>query len=149
MAHEDANIDLTPEEQVELENYLRGGMISGAASQMEEKHNLHKFLTDVVLTKDTTKLGYLKEEEIGLPKIPLRTLKELGLFCDEVADMGYYAEYFKKKAEILTSTSLSKEAKLLELSVVQRRELGDITRRRKGKENKGWFKKKGKGESDE
>jgi hypothetical protein len=142
MAHEDLNLDLTPEEQIQIENFLRGGM-AGGSSQPEEKHNVHKFLHDVVEAEDTTKLGYLKEEEIGLPKLPLRTLKELALFCKDIAGMTYFGEYFDKQAEIMTSTSLSKDAKLLELSVVQRRELGDITRKKVMKENKGWFKKKG------
>lgn len=141
MAHEDANVSLTPEEQIEIENYLRGGIPSQGGS-VDDKHNLHKFLHDVVIAPDTTKLGNLKEEEVGLPKLPIRTLKELALFCNDVANMDYFGDYLNKEAEILTSTSLSKDAKLLELSVVQRRELGDITRKKSSKPNKGWFKKK-------
>ena len=47
----------------------------------------------------------------------------------------------KKQSEILTSTSLSKEAKLLELAVVSRREVADVTKKPR-KENSSWFKRK-------
>ena len=39
------------------------------------------------------------------------------------------------------STSLSKDAKLIELAVMQRREIADVTKRPM-KENRGWFKGK-------
>jgi len=131
---------MVDEEMTDEELSQKLAALIGTTPTQEEKHNVHTFLRDVVLTRDTTRVGYLKEEEIGLPRLPMRTYKELALFCDEVADMGYYADYFNKKAEILTSTSLSKDAKLLELAVVTRREVADVTKKRK--KNKGWFRKK-------
>ncbi len=124
--------------QEQAEEYLKS---LGGAPAPEEKHGVHSFLYKVVVSDDTTKLGNLKEEEVGVPKLPLRTYKELALFCREVADMDYYANYFDKKAEILTSTSLSKEAMLIKLAVVQRRETTNILKA-PPKENKSWFKKK-------
>lgn len=136
-------LNLTPEEELELSNYLRGGLSSYGSTSTKTDHNIHKFLQDVVTAKDTTKLGYLGETELGTPKYPLRTLKELNLFCNEVANMKDFADYFLMQGEIMTSTSLSKDAKLLDLSVVTRRELGDITHRpKKKKKPSGWFKKK-------
>ena len=76
-----------------------------------------------------------------MPILPVRTYKELALFCSEVANMNYFSDYFLKKAEIATSTSLSKDAKLLSLAVMQRKEIADVTAAPK-KENKGWFKPK-------
>lgn len=116
----------------------------GAAPNPEEKMNVHKFLYDVATADDTTKVGYIVVNkdinELGVPRFPLRTLKELELYCNDVANMNYYAEYFRKKAEILTSTSLSRDAKLLTLAVLQKKEIADVTKVRK--ENKSWFKKK-------
>ena len=57
-----------------------------------------------------------------------------------IAEEEDWADYFKAKSEILTSTSLSKDAKLLELAVVSRREVADVTPKRQI--NTGWFKKK-------
>ena len=113
----------------------------GLAPIPEEKHSVHSFLHKVATSDDTTKLGNLSDEEVGLPKLPLRTYKELALFCDEIANMPYFSNYFNKKAEILTSTSLSKDALLLKLAVVIRREQSNILKTPKA--NKGWFRKKG------
>ena len=57
--------------------------------------------------------------------------------------MDYYGEYFRRKGEILTSTSLSKNAKLITLAItsMQKREMADTTKPKKV--NKGWFKKSG------
>jgi len=118
--------------------------IIGTAPMPDEKHNVHTFLFNVATAEDTTKVGFLRDDselnELGVPALPLRTYKELGLFCKEIADMDYFADYFMKKGEIITSTSLSRKGKLIDLAVVQRREIADITKHRKI--NKGWFKKK-------
>ena len=135
-----------PDEMSEEELAQRLSQLVGTVPTPEEKHNVHAFLTKVVTSDDTTKLGYLKEEEIGLPKLPLRTYKEIALFCKEVANMEYFSDYFEKKAEILTSTSLSRDAKLLNLAVIQKKEIADVTKRRKP--NKGWFAPKNKTETD-
>lgn len=126
---------ITPQEQEELKQLL------GAAAVPDEKHNTHSFLTKVVEEDDTTKVGNLEIEEIGEPKLPQRTLKELALFSKEIANMPEFAEYFNKEAEILTSTSLSKEGFLTKLATITTRQVADITQQPK-KKNKGWFKKK-------
>lgn len=66
----------------------------GTVPTGEEKQTVHAFLFNVARADDTTKLGYLREEEIGLPKLPIRTLKELALFCEDIASMKYMANYF-------------------------------------------------------
>jgi len=107
----------------------------------EGKQNVHSFFTNVIKAKDTTKVGNLKEEELGVPRLPLRTYKELALFCEDVYADESWATYFKKMGEILTSTSLSKEALLLRLSVTEKKEMADKTPLTR-KKNAGWFKSK-------
>ncbi len=114
----------------------------GTAPVADEKQNVHSFLFNVARADDTTKLGNLKEEEVGLPKLPVRTYKELALFCKDVGNMGYFHDYFMAKSEIMTSTSLSKDAKLIDLAVMNRKEIADVTKPKV--ENTGWFKKKNK-----
>ncbi len=116
--------------------------LGGTTPVAEERQNVHTFLHNVATAEDTTKVGFLNDEEIGMPRLPSRTYKDLALFCEEVANMDYYAAYFNKKSEILTSTSLSKDAKLITLAVSQKREFADATKPRKV--NKGWFNKKEK-----
>lgn len=129
---------LTPEEMLELQSFLKGNISAPAPA---ENYSIHKFLSDISLSKDTTKTGYLDASEIGIPDLPTRSLKELALFSRDIWGQPLFADYFAAKAEIITSTSLSKDAKLIELAVVARRELGDITKRNR-KPNKGWFSKK-------
>ncbi len=117
----------------------------GTAPTPDEKQNVHSFLFNVARADDTTKLGNLKEEEVGFPKLPVRTYKDLALFCKEVGNMPYFQDYFNKKAEIMTSTSLSKDAKLIDLAVMNRKEIADVTTPKA--ENTGWFKKKNKNPS--
>ena len=132
---ETIGLDLTEEERMAVEEAGYGGV------SQDIPQNVHTFLHNVAVTTDTTKLGYLKEEELGFPNLPIRTYKELALFCDKVADMPIFNEYFNSMSEIVTSTSLSKDAKLLELAVINRREVADVTKKPR-KENKGWFKPK-------
>lgn len=129
---------LTPAEQVELAQFL------SAAPMPEEKHSVHSFLHKVATSEDTTKLGYLSEEELGMPKLPLRTHKELAVFSKEVCGLDIFSDYFNKIGEITTSTSLSKNAKLLELAVINRRQLEDVTKKPRAK--RGFFKKRDESE---
>ena len=107
----------------------------------ESKRTLHAFFIDVIKSKDTTKTGNLTEIELGLPTLPVRSYKELSLFCEDIYANKGWNDFFSKMSEIQTSTSLSKDALLLKLSVTQKKELADVSPKPK-KENKGWFKKK-------
>jgi len=130
------------EEITENEIAERLASLVGTTPNAEERQNVHTFLHNVATAKDTSKTGNLAIEELGNPILPLRTYKELELFCRDVANMDWYANYFKKKGEILTATSLSRDAKLITLAIssLQKRELADVTKPKK--ENKGWFKPK-------
>lgn len=115
--------------------------LANTATVETEKHNAHTFLTKVVEEKDTTKLGFLKEEEVGIPKLSMRTLKELALYAKDIGDEEEWANYFNKRAEILTSTSLSKNAKLIDLAITQTRNVANVTPQPR-KINKSWFGQK-------
>jgi len=115
--------------------------LANIANSQEEKHSTHAFLHSVATADDTTKVGYLKEEEVGIPKLSERTLKELELYSRDIADNAEWGDYFEKRAEILTSTSLSKDAKLLDLSVINRVQTENVTKEPR-KPNKKWFQPK-------
>lgn len=107
----------------------------------EAKQSVHTFFTNVIKSPDTTKVGNLNIDELGMPKLPLRSIKELELFCRDVYGQNYWADWFQKLGEIQTSTSLSKDAILIKLAVTQKKELSDVSPKPK-KENKGWFRRK-------
>ncbi len=109
---------------------------------MDGKSNKHSFLKEVVLAKDTTKIGNLSEDELGTPHLDLRGIKELELFSRDVYNDDSWGNFFSKLAEINTSTSLSKNAILLLLAGTDKKEMADMTPQPK-RENSGWFKKKG------
>lgn len=131
---------LTEEEKHEIAEKLNAA--GYGYPQGSEKHNVHTFLEKVRISTDTTKVGYLKEEELGMPNLPVRTFKELELFSKKIADKPLFAEYFGAMSEITTATSLSRDAKLLDTAVTQSRKLTDIIKRPEMRENKGWFGKK-------
>lgn len=106
----------------------------------ESKATAHTFFTNVIKSIDTTKTGNVNDEELGVSKLPVRTYKELALFCNDVADEKTWGEYFDKMSEIQTSTSLSKEGFILRLVQTTKKELSDVTPIKK--KNKGWFQRK-------
>lgn len=128
---------LSEEEKKQLQEYFGFG-----APIPEEKHNVHSFLHKVATADDTTKVGNLTEDELGLPSKTLRTYKEMALISDKLMDNATLKDYYTAKSEIITATSLSKNAKLINLAVIQKRIIEDETKDKK--ENKGWFKKKDK-----
>lgn len=135
--------DLSEEDKQIIDDYVKNrseGSIGNNAPMPEEKHNVHLFLHKVATSDDTTKLGNLSETEVGLPRLTLRAYKELALISDTIMDNAVISKYYKDNAEILTSTSLSKDAKLISLAVLQKRQIEDVTKPKK--ENRGWFKKK-------
>ena len=132
---------MTEEEVSDAQVMEQLSRLAETATVQEEKHNAHTFLNKVVEEEDTTKLGFLKEEEVGIPRLSARTLKELALYSKEIGDEEEWATYFNRRSEILTSTSLSKDAKLIDLAIVQRREIANVSPRPR-KVNKSWFGKK-------
>jgi len=107
----------------------------------DKKDSPQTFFRDVIQSDDTTRTGNLDEEELGLPNLPLRSTKELELFSRDVWGQESWGEYFKKLAEISTSTSLSKDAILIKLAVTRKSEVADVTPKAK-KKNSGWFEKR-------
>jgi hypothetical protein len=113
-----------------------------ARNYADKQASAQHFFLEVMRSDDTTKVGFLSDTELGLPKLPIRTYKELALFVETVSvdKDNLWVDYFNGLSEIQTSTSLSKNAKLLSLVGTQRKEVADMTPAKK--ENKGWFRKK-------
>jgi hypothetical protein len=113
-----------------------------AKNYAEKQASAQNFFLQVMRTDDTTKVGFLSDPELGMPKLPVRTYKELALFVDTAGagDVKLWKDYFNDMSEIQTSTSLSKNAKLLSFVGTTRKEVADMTPTKK--ENKGWFRKK-------
>jgi len=124
--------ELTPEDIEALKKYF---------PTPEEKHNVHLFLNKIATSDDTTKTGYLSDEEIGEPKYPLRSAKEFALIAETIIGNDVIKNYFDSLAEITTATSLSKQGFLIKQATTTTKNIADVTKTLK-KKNKGWFKKK-------
>ena len=132
---EQINQEMTEEQIAEVVEKM-----VGVTPQPEEKSNVHTFLTKVAQEDDTTKLGNLTQEELGMPQIPVRSDKSLALWSDMIMTNPFYKDFFLKESEDTTSTSLSKEGFLVKQATLQKKEIADTTK--KHTVNKGWFKRK-------
>lgn len=130
--------NLTEAEREQLKEYLGYG-----AAGASEKQNAHTFLFNVAKAKDTTKLGNLSPEEVGVPRHSIRTYQNISLIAKNVIGSDNLAKHFSARSEVVTSTSLSKNAKLINLAVIQRRQVEDLTKPER-KPSSSWFKPKKK-----
>ena len=131
----DDTVELSEAEKEELAKALGYG-----TTQSDNKHTTHTFLFNIATAEDTTKVGNIEKDELGTPRHPTRAYKQLALIAEKIMDNDDLASYWKLKSENITATSLSKEGFLPKLAVITRREIADMTKRRKP--NRGWFKKR-------
>ena len=128
---------MTEEEAEQLINSLGNGQDGMSSSHAETISNVHSFLRDASRTKTVeinkgfsrpaVSLSNVTEEELGHGEITVRGLQKISLFCNAVGNKKGFANYFAQKAEILNATSLGKNAKLLELAVMQKKIISDET----------------------
>jgi len=123
---------LTAQEKKDLENY--------PFPVPDAKHNVHTFLNTVRSTKETTKVGFLTEAELGVPSSTVRNQFEMALISRDICDNPFLEAYYKQEAENTLATSLSREGKLINLAVMQKKVIEDTTKLRKPSSS--WFKKK-------
>ena len=135
--------NLSTEEKELLYKYLSD---SESVPTQEAKYTVHVFLHRVATANDTTKVGYLKDEEVGTPRHPTRALKSFALIASDIIKNDVISNYFNKESEIVTSTSLSRDGFLVKQAVTQTRQIADVTKQRQ--KNSGWFKKKDENSED-
>ena len=134
------DMNLTEEEQQQLE-------AAGYFPKQDPKHNIHTFLSKVLETKDSTKVGFLNEEELGMPRHSVRNHMECALISDKIMNNDLFTAFFDKSAEDIFASSLSRNAKLLTIAVTQKRTVADETKIRKPSSS--WFKSKAKKEDED
>lgn len=134
---------MSPEEQQELSKQLDSGEESSAFSSPtpEKKDSTLVLFREIIDKTDTTKLGFLRKEELGLLPHSVRKLKKIALFA-ESQNLMDLAEYFTSQAEIILATSLSYKSKLLDTIVTQIRKDMKIQSSPQVKKSGGWFSSK-------
>lgn len=107
----------------------------GERSFGEVKDSIHSFLTNIVKTKDTSKVGNLTQGELGYPVRPVRIDKELAILTEDHPAFAGLSSYFNEMAEMSLATSLSKEGFLVKQATTQRKEFTGRTTTKKDKKS--------------
>jgi len=126
--------ELTEEELEALEELGYG------YPKQEDKPSMFGFFKRVITMPDTTRTSNLNEDELGLVKIPVRTLLNLSLYSKQMGLIGL-GQHFFKESQIISNSSLSKEGFLDKLAVTQKREMEAKTKKAMTPKQKRWFSK--------
>ena len=133
--------EVTDEELKELEEELKKleDKDSGYGSpKSSEKDSQFKFFRDILKNKDTTRIGNLTAQELGVTKLGIRSYQEIAAYA-KVEGWDTVADYLMTKSQIVSATSMSKKGFWSELFVTMiKREKKDKPKEAK----KGWFSKK-------
>lgn len=101
----------------ELEEFLR--------KQAVEEKGIDAFFLEIIRAEDSTKIGNITSDELGMPQLPVRTLFELGNDCSNIPSLSSLGASFRSQAENILSTSLSKEGFLIKARITQKKEFLD------------------------
>lgn len=117
-----ADLDVTDEEIKRLEEELAkidSSGISGMSSPTPEKKDSTLVLfRELIKATDSRKFGNLENKELGISSMSIRDQLEIGNYLD-AEGISPVGDYFRRKAEITLSTSLSRRAKLIDNIVTQ------------------------------
>jgi hypothetical protein len=132
--------ELTPEEEEMLaRDYTEDYRGLGVEYPTEkEKHGVFQFLNKVFKTKDSTKVGFMNEEEL----IAFRIFKNASLYSEKMG-LATVKDFLDRKAELVVAPTLSRGGNLVLASITTKKEF-QARLKTPQKQNKGWFKSKSK-----
>ena len=81
-----------------------------------DKDDLYTLFWKTIGVKDSSKVGYLTGEELGMLPISVRDCQRIAVLADELGHPGF-ANYFKWQAQIILKTSASRGGWFTELFV--------------------------------
>ena len=84
------------------------------------KEDLYSLFWKVVKETDSSKVGNLKKEELGMLDLSVRDCQKIALLADTLGHPGF-ATFFRKQGELILATSASREGWLPTLFVSQRK----------------------------
>jgi len=129
--------ELTEQEKIEFQNYL--GM---NYPQQEEKVGIFHFFNKILGLSDTSKAGNLDIEELNA----VRSLQRAKLYNEAMNDPKMTVDsYLQKRAEIVLSTSLSKDMGLIKAAITTKKETKASIKTGEGKKSS-WLNKNKKEE---
>ena len=110
--------ELTDEERELLEEQLAEEGSIGSP-QPTLKDNIFKFFRTILTKKDPTRVGNLKDEELGKIVVPIRTYLQMANYADSVKLNKNIVDYLNEQAYIIAGTSMSRKGFFAQLLVTQ------------------------------
>lgn len=104
------------EDQVDKQAEAQEEYYAESTPSYEKKDDLYSLFWKVVKTRDSSKVGNLKSNELGMLNITVRDAQKIALLADTLNHPGF-ADFFRKQAEIILATSASKDGWLPNLFV--------------------------------
>lgn len=123
------------EELKRLEEELKKLDKDYGSPEPERKDNIFKFFREILSIPDTTRVGNLKDTELGQSRLGVRHYLEASIYAD-AEGLGTVARYLRQKAGIITSTSMSRKGFWSKLFVTQIKKEQKVTPK---EPKKGWF----------
>lgn len=112
--YEDYEEELVEQEEERQEEY------DEQTPAYSPKDDLYSLFWKVVKSRDSSKVGNLKKDELGMLDLSVRDCQKIALLARTLAHPGF-AIFFEKQAEIILATSASREGWLPTLFVSQRK----------------------------
>lgn len=140
--------EVTDDEIKQLEDELKkleDKDTSYGSPSAAQKDSLYKFCRDILKIKDTTRIGNLTAQELGLSKLGVRHYQEIAAYAG-AEGLDIVEKYLMNKSQIITATSMSRKgfwAQLFFTNIKAEKKLKEPT-----KEKKKWFSRKTEEESE-
>ena len=96
--------EVTDDELKELEEELKKleeKDTSYGSPKAPEKDSQFKFFRDILKIEDTTRIGNLTAQELGISKLGVRHYQELALYS-EAEGLKTVSKYYRDRSEIIT-----------------------------------------------
>jgi len=109
--------EITDEQIKELEEELKKleeKDTSYGSPKPIDKDSLYKFCRDILRFPDTTRIGNLTNQELGLAKLGVRHYQEISAYA-KAEGLDIVAKYLMNKSQIVTATSMSRKGFWAEL----------------------------------
>jgi hypothetical protein len=108
------------QENVETQQDAVNDYVEDNSPSEVEKDSLYSLFWKVINKTDSSKIGNLDKQELGMLDMSVRDLQRIAKICQIV---GYkkVESWLKDQAEIILATSVSKKALLLELFVTAKK----------------------------
>jgi len=114
------DVAIEQEFDVEDQKDMQDDVYTDMTPNYQEKDDLWSLFWKVVRTGNTSKVGNLNKDELGMLNISVRDCQRIALLADTLKHTGF-GNFFRLQSEIILSTSCSRDGALVNLFVSQKK----------------------------